>query len=169
MFNAKAFDRVLSKIIKSDQGLKKVILVDRTGLTIAHLSKFSSYPVDVDGIGAIASAVFCASEEQGKNLEIGNLGIVTSEFGTGKIFAAQCGRGVLCVISDPEVNLGMVRLVMKKASEDLTSMLEEFLAAEPAALAAAETGSDAIPALAEGRPSLEKDELEAALRELEKF
>lgn len=168
MLNAKAFDRVLSKIIKSDQGLKKVILVDRTGLTIAHLSKFSSYPVDVDGIGAIASAVFCASEEQGNNLEIGGLNIVTSEFGTGKIFAAQCGRGVLCVISDPEVNLGMVRLVMKKASEELTSMLDEFLAGEPA-VGVAEVTAGAVPALAEGRPSLEKDELEAALRELEKF
>jgi len=52
-----------SNIIKSDSGIKKVILVDRTGLTIASISKFSYFPADVDGIGAIASAVFCASEE----------------------------------------------------------------------------------------------------------
>ena len=73
--STKSFNNILSKIIKSESGIKKVILVDRTGLTIAHVSKFSYYPVDVDGIGAIASAVFCASEEQGKNLELGNLRI----------------------------------------------------------------------------------------------
>jgi hypothetical protein len=55
---------------------------------------------------------------------------------------------------------------MKKASEELTTMLEEFLAGEPA-VGVAEVTAGAVPALAEGRPSLEKDELEAALRELE--
>ena len=60
--DTKSFDNILSKIIKSESGIKKVILVDRTGLTIASVSKFSYFPADVDGIGAIASAVFCASE-----------------------------------------------------------------------------------------------------------
>lgn len=99
--DVKAFDKILSNVIRSEPGIKKVILVDKTGLTIAHVSKFSYQPVDVDGIGAIASAVFCASEEQGKSLEIGDLKIVTSEFESGKIFAASCGKGVLCVITDP--------------------------------------------------------------------
>ena len=58
MINVKAFDNVLSKIIKAEAGIRKVILVDRTGLTIAHVSKFSYFPIDVDGVGAIASAVF---------------------------------------------------------------------------------------------------------------
>ena len=83
-----------------ENNLDQVILVDKTGLTIAHVSKFSYIPLDVDGIGAIASAVFCASEEQGNNLELGGLQIVTSEFDGGKIFAASCGKGVLCLISD---------------------------------------------------------------------
>ncbi|MFX1251549.1 MAG: roadblock/LC7 domain-containing protein [Promethearchaeota archaeon] len=159
MLGIKKFDGVLSKIIKSETGIKKVILVDRTGLTIAHVSKFSYYPVDVDGIGAIASAVFCASEEQGKNLDIGDLQIVTSEFGNGKIFASSCGRGVLCVITDPDASIGMVRLVMKKASDDLSKMLDEFLSERPDVSVPAEDKAT----------SIEKDELEAALRELEKF
>ena len=99
--STKSFNKILSKIIKSESGIKKVLLVDRTGLTIAHVSKFSYYPVDVDGIGAIASAVFCASEEQGRNLELGELSIVTSEFNSGKIFAASCGKGVLCLMALP--------------------------------------------------------------------
>ena len=89
MIDPRRFDTVLSKIIKSEPGIKKVILVDRTGLTIAHVSKFSYVSVDVDGIGAIASAVFMASAEQGLNLTIGGLDIVTSEFDTGKILKIE--------------------------------------------------------------------------------
>jgi predicted regulator of Ras-like GTPase activity (Roadblock/LC7/MglB family) len=131
MSDPKAFDKILTDIIRQDKHIKKVILVDKTGLTIANVSKLSYYPVDVDSIGAIASAVFCASEEQGKNLQIGELEIVTSEFSEGKIFASACGKGVLCVVSDPEVNIGMVRLVMKKQGVQLADELEKFLAVEP--------------------------------------
>ena len=125
--STKNVNAILSKIIKAEPGIKKVILVDRTGLTIAHVSKFSYYPIDIDGIGAIASAVFCASEEQGRNLELGELSIVTSEFESGKIFAASTGKGVLCLISDPDVNIGLIRLVMKKSGEELKGILDEFL------------------------------------------
>ncbi|MHA2218533.1 MAG: roadblock/LC7 domain-containing protein [Candidatus Hodarchaeales archaeon] len=158
------FDSVLSKIIKSEPGIRKIILVDRTGLTIAHVSKFSYVSVDVDGIGAIASAVFMASAEQGSNLTIGGLDIVTSEFDTGKIFASSCGRGILTIISDAEVNIGMIRLLMRKANEELSTILDDFLTGQP---------SRALPgmpsATPEVRTGLEKDELEAALAELEKF
>ncbi|MHA2038144.1 MAG: roadblock/LC7 domain-containing protein [Promethearchaeota archaeon] len=130
--DTKSFDNILSKIIKSESGIKKVILVDRTGLTIASVSKFSYFPADVDGIGAIASAVFCASEEQGKNLELGNLEIVTSEFGGGKIFASSCGpKGVLTLISDPDINIGLIRLILKRSGDELKEILDEFLAEAP--------------------------------------
>lgn len=130
--DTKSFDNILSKIIKSESGIKKVILVDRTGLTIASVSKFSYFPADVDGIGAIASAVFCASEEQGKNLELGNLEIVTSEFIGGKIFASSCGpKGVLTLISDPDINIGLIRLILKRSGDELKEILDEFLAESP--------------------------------------
>ncbi len=153
MTDVKAFDRVLSNVMKSEPGIKKVILVDKTGLTIAHVTKFTYQPVDVDGIGAIASAVFCASEEQGKSLEIGDLKIVTSEFENGKIFAASCGKGVLCVITDAEINIGMIRLVIKKSSDELQKVLDEFLESRTQVPAARKS---------------EEEELKAALSELEK-
>ncbi len=124
-----------SNIIKSDSGIKKVILVDRTGLTIASISKFSYFPADVDSIGAIASAVFCASEEQGKNLELGDLEIVTSEFSGGKIFASSCGpTGVLILISDPDINIGSIRLILKRSVDELKGILDEFLSGIPETL-----------------------------------
>jgi predicted regulator of Ras-like GTPase activity (Roadblock/LC7/MglB family) len=153
MTDVKAFDRVLGNVMKSEPGIKKVILVDKTGLTIAHVSKFTYQPVDVDGIGAIASAVFCASEEQGKSLEIGDLKIVTSEFDNGKIFAASCGKGVICVITDGEINIGMIRLVLKKSADELQKILDEFLESRAQVPAARKS---------------EEEELKAALSELEK-
>jgi hypothetical protein len=153
MTDVKAFDRVLGNVMKSEPGIKKVILVDKTGLTITHVTKFTYQPVDVDGIGAIASAVFCASEEQGKSLEIGDLKIVTSEFESGKIFAASCGKGVLCVITDAEINIGMIRLVIKKSSDELQKVLDEFLESRAQVPAARKS---------------EEEELKAALSELEK-
>ncbi|MGD2072957.1 MAG: roadblock/LC7 domain-containing protein [Candidatus Thorarchaeota archaeon] len=154
MSDPKAFDKILTDIIRQDKGIKKVILVDKTGLTIANVSKLSYYPVDVDSIGAIASAVFAASEEQGKNLQIGELEIVTSEFSEGKIFASSCGKGVLCVVSEPEVNIGLVRLVMKKQGVQLAEELDKFLAVEPLA-----PGKD---------KELDEEDLKSALAELER-
>ena len=153
MSDPKAFDKILTEIIRQDKGIKKVILVDKTGLTIANVSKLSYYPVDVDSIGAIASAVFCASEEQGKNLQIGELEIVTSEFSEGKIFASACGKGVLCVVSEAEVNIGLIRLVMKKQGVQLADALDQFLAVEP---------------LSPKDTELDEEDLKSALAELER-
>ncbi|NOR39005.1 MAG: hypothetical protein GQ580_05415 [Candidatus Thorarchaeota archaeon] len=154
MSDPKAFDRILTEIIRQDKGIKKVILVDRTGLTIANVSKLSYYPVDVDSIGAIASAVFAASEEQGNNLQIGTLEIVTSEFSEGKIFASACGKGVLCVVSEAEVNIGLIRLVMKKQGAQLAEELDKFLAVEASAPAKDR--------------ELDEEDLKSALAELER-
>ncbi len=150
----KAFDKIMTEIIRNEKGITKVILVDKTGLTIANVSKLSYYPVDVDSIGAIASAVFCASEEQGKNLQIGSLEIVTSEFSQGKIFASACGKGVLCVVSQPEVNIGLIRLLMKKYGVTIAQELDKFLALEPT-----------TPTKDK---ELEEEDLKSALAELER-
>ncbi|MFW9979429.1 MAG: roadblock/LC7 domain-containing protein [Candidatus Thorarchaeota archaeon] len=152
MSEPKVFDKILTEIIRQDRGIKKVILVDKTGLTIANVSKLSAFVVDTDSIGAIASAVFCASEEQGKNLQIGELEIVTSEFSEGKIFASACGKGVLCVVSEAEVNIGMIRLVMKKQGVQLADELDKFLAVEPSP----------------GKDELDEEDLKSALEELER-
>lgn len=177
MFNPKEFETILTKVLKADAGIKKAILVDRTGLTVSHVSRFSYYASDADSIGVIASAVFCASEEQGTSLNIGGLDIVTSEFSTGKIFAVSTGRGVLCVITDPSINLGIIRLVMKRASTDLAEKLNKFLATQGPILSVAPDVTNAsargsnvpVAAASPTMAPMNKDELEAALRELEKF
>jgi predicted regulator of Ras-like GTPase activity (Roadblock/LC7/MglB family) len=116
----RSFAEILSKIIRSDSGIKKVIVVDRTGLIIASVSKFSYFPTGVDEIGAAVSAVVCASEEQGKNLELGDLKIITSEFSNGKIFATKFGRKlIIFLISGSAINIGLIRLILKRSGDIL--------------------------------------------------
>ena len=96
------------------------------------MSKFSYFPADIDGIGSIASAIFCASEKQGEYLELGDLELVTSEFSGGKIFVTSCGpKGVLSLISDPDINIGLIRLILKRSGEELKKILDDFLSDIP--------------------------------------
>ncbi len=61
--------------------------------------------------------------------------IVTSEFGGGKIFASSCGlKGVLTLISDPEINIGLIRLILKRSGDELKEILDEFLSEVPETL-----------------------------------
>ena len=38
---------------------------------------------------------------------------------------------MLCLISDVDVNLGLIRLVLKRSGEELRSILDEFLSEMP--------------------------------------
>jgi len=139
VIDTKSFDNILSKIIKSERGIKKVILADRTGLTIASVSKFSYFPSDLDCIGAIASAVFLACEEQGKNLDLGDLEIVTSEFSGGKIFTSSFGpMGIFALISDSDINIGLIRLILKNLeSRFLSDIQDRFDPGDPGSVSGA--------------------------------
>ena len=58
--------------------------------------------------------------------------IVTSEFLGGKIFASSCGpKGVLTLISDPDINIGLIRLILKRSGDELKEILSEFLEESP--------------------------------------
>ena len=61
--------------------------------------------------------------------------IVTSEFTGGKIFASSCGpKGVLTLISDPDINIGLIRLILKRSGDELKEILDEFLSDIPETL-----------------------------------
>ena len=57
---------------------------------------------------------------------------MTSEFSGGKIFASSCGpKGVLTLISDPDINIGLIRLILKRSGDELKEILDEFLSDIP--------------------------------------
>ncbi|MHA1911184.1 MAG: roadblock/LC7 domain-containing protein [Candidatus Kariarchaeaceae archaeon] len=182
MINKSSINKILHEVITSATGINQVVLADKTGLTLAHTSLISFDNLDLDGIGAIASAVYLASETQGVNVGLGDMELIQSEFNIGKILVSSCGSAVLCVITDRSVSLGMIRMILKQASSKLKAVLDErissFETVEEAPIML-ETMASSVEAFGESmEPVPEKTEnkseaiiadLELALRELEEF
>ena len=121
-------DKVLAichNILVTNPGVSRVILADKTGLTLANLSRFDFEFKDVEALGAISSAVYLASEQQGSNVGLVEMTMLVAEFKGGKIMVASCGSAVLCVITDNDVTLGMARIAINQAAKKIETILNE--------------------------------------------
>jgi len=174
LYGADQINTILHEIITSDANINHVILADKTGLTLAYSSRFAFDEFETEALGAIASAVYLASEQQGTNVGLAELDIIISEFSDGLILVASCGSTVLCLITDTGVALGMVRRTMKIAAEKIRNILD--VEAKPVTTPEAEpvvTAAAAAPQPVVAEEKKVQDEfisdLELALRELEQF
>ncbi|MGB5912257.1 MAG: hypothetical protein WBH31_13770 [Promethearchaeia archaeon] len=125
--------KIIHDIINSTPGLKNVILIDDTGLTIMSEAKFTFLNEDdisVEKIGAIGGAVFTAGEEQGHILGYGEIDLQFTEYYKGMIFSVKVGKGILCIAADKNVQIGFVRAIMKKYAPKLTTILNHYLQAD---------------------------------------
>ncbi|MBD3195242.1 MAG: hypothetical protein GF317_09315 [Candidatus Lokiarchaeota archaeon] len=121
--------KILISIINSTAGLKHAIVIDETGITIMSQSKFqfSNNNISVEKIGAIGGAVFMAGEEQGQILGYGGIGLQITEYHSGMIFSMKIGKGVLCLASEKNVQIGFIRAIMKKWAPKLEKILNRYL------------------------------------------
>ena len=122
--------KILTAIINSTPGLKYALLTDDTGITILSQSKFSfsgAQDISVEKIGAIGGAVFTAGEEQGQILGYGNIKTQITEYDNGLIFSVKTGKGVLCLATDLNVQIGFVRALIKKWAPKIATVLERYL------------------------------------------
>ena len=121
--------RILSRIITSTAGLKHAIIIDDTGITIISQSKFTSADDDisVEKIGAISGAVFVAGEEQGQVLGYGSIDLQITEYEKGMIFSVKVGKGVLCLATDTNVQMGYIKAILKKWASKLALILSRYL------------------------------------------
>ena len=127
--------KILTTIINSAAGLKYALLTDDTGITIISQAKFKfsdHQGISVEKIGAIGGAVFVAGEEQGHILGYGSINLQITEYLEGMIFSMKVGKGVLCVVSDNNAQIGFIRANMKKWGPMLTSILDRYLKADQA-------------------------------------
>jgi len=125
--------KLLKEIINSTPGLKYAIIIDDTGITIMSESKFilkNEDDLSVEKIGAIGGAVFTAGEEQGYILGYGNIHLQITEYFKGMIFSLKVGKGVLCIATDKNIQIGLVRALMKKYSQKISSVLDSYLQEE---------------------------------------
>ncbi len=121
--------KILRAIINSTAGLKYALIIDDTGITIMNQAKFvsSDNEISVEKIGAIAGAVFTAGEEQGQILGYGGISIQITEYGSGLIFSAKAGKGVLCIATDLNVQIGFIRAVLKNWAPKVSKILDRYL------------------------------------------
>ncbi|MBN2152679.1 MAG: roadblock/LC7 domain-containing protein [Candidatus Lokiarchaeota archaeon] len=120
--------QILEQIGQTVAGITHVVLMDRTGLMIANFSKYAFKQLDLDAVGAIMGAVFQAGEEEGNALDFSGLEIQINEFKTGFRFAVACeDAGVLGVISDKDVQIGLIRASMKKFAPLLGKAMKKML------------------------------------------
>jgi predicted regulator of Ras-like GTPase activity (Roadblock/LC7/MglB family) len=124
---------LLKEIINSTPGLKYAIIIDDTGITIMSESKFilkNEDDLSVEKIGAIGGAVFTAGEEQGYILGYGNIHLQITEYFKGMIFSLKVGKGVLCIATDKNIQIGLVRALMKRYSTKISTVLDRYLQEE---------------------------------------
>jgi len=127
--------KLLKEIINSTPGLKYAIIIDDTGITIMSESKFIlktsiEDDISVEKIGAIGGAVFTAGEEQGYILGYGNIHLQITEYFKGMIFSLKVGKGILCIATDKNIQIGLVRAIMKKYSQKISAVLDRYLQEE---------------------------------------
>lgn len=122
--------KILTTIINSTPGLKHVLITDDTGITILSQSKFKFADpngISVEKIGAIGGAVFVAGEEQGQILGYGGIDLQITEYYEGMIFSMKVGKGVLCVCSDKNAQIGFIRVIMKRWAPKISKILNQYL------------------------------------------
>lgn len=122
--------KILTNIISSTAGLKHAIIIDDTGLTILSQSKYSfsgEDDISVEKIGAIGGAVFSAGEEQGLILGYGEIQLQITEYTKGMIFSIKTGKGILCLATDFNVQIGFIRALIKKWAPRIARLLERYL------------------------------------------
>ena len=125
-----ALREILKSIINSTPGLKNVILIDDTGITIMSESKFrfsNQQEISVEKIGAIGGAVFTAGEEQGHILGYGSTELQITEYDKGFIFSGKAGKGIICIVTDKNVQIGYMRAIIKRFAPKISQILKRYL------------------------------------------
>ncbi len=103
------------------QGVKAVCLVSRDGFVIESLSRGE---LDSEMIGAITSSGLGATESMGGQLSMGRLALYMAEYENGPVMLSPVSDDAfLVVVASKDVNLGMVRMKMKKYTNELAMAL----------------------------------------------
>ena len=106
---------ILEELNKT-QGITGSMVVGQDGIVIA--ADLHSGIQD-ETIGAMASAIATSVHKSLEKIKLTPFRQVTVEAGQGKLFLTDVGIGTLVVTTEPQVNLGLVRLEIKNASNRL--------------------------------------------------
>jgi hypothetical protein len=108
-------------------GVTGIILISPEGLAMA-----SELPeaVDPDLFSATAVTVYASCEKTITGIDFGKPSMISIEADEGKIFLVNCGEGILGVLTDNKVNLGLLRIMLSRTSKKVMDMLSGVLGGE---------------------------------------
>jgi predicted regulator of Ras-like GTPase activity (Roadblock/LC7/MglB family) len=115
--------KVLKKILSVSPGIRYVLIMDASGITLASVCKFQT-DVNLERFGAISGTIYHTIEEQGFLIGYGKILSQITEHEQGFIFSQGLGDSYLIVATDLMVNMGIVRGLMNKYS----SLLKKIMA-----------------------------------------
>lgn len=107
--------QVLSELNKTP-GITGSMLVGKDGIVIAADLEES---LEGDTVGALAASITANIQKSLDRLNNSSLSQVTIEAEEAKMFFTDCPLGVLVVIAQKDVNIGLIRLEIKNALSQL--------------------------------------------------
>jgi len=101
-------------------GVNGSLVVGKDGLIIE-----SEVPGDIDSelVAAMSSAVFGTAERSAEEMKHEPLQQVMIEGQLGKTLMIDAGEGILVVITDIDINLGLIRIEMRRSAERVIDLL----------------------------------------------
>jgi len=72
-----------------------------------------------EALGALAASIMATARKSMERLKKNPLRQVTVEAGGAKIFLSEVGIGLLVVLTEPSVNIGLVRLEIRNAASQI--------------------------------------------------
>ncbi len=117
------FENVIADLLRVE-GVKGVAIVSKDGLLIE--GQASDRTIDVEQVAAMVATIY------GTSLNVSNevfheeaIDMVTLEAPKGKIITVEAGaNAVLSVLTDTKVNLGLVRIYLKRNAQKVSSLLQ---------------------------------------------
>ena len=97
-------------------GINGSMIVGQDGIVIA--ADLNTQLQD-EAVGALAASIVSTVKKSMERLSDADLKQITVEASKGKLFLTDVGIGILAVTTDPQVNVGMVRLEIKNAAEKI--------------------------------------------------
>ncbi|MDQ7842960.1 MAG: roadblock/LC7 domain-containing protein [Armatimonadota bacterium] len=111
---------ILEGLLRID-GVTAALVVGRDGFVIEAVS---SDAIETDSVGAIAASSLATSEAMGGELHLGPLGSILIEFEQGPVAVSPAGpEAVLAVVGNQHVNLGRLRIEMRKIRTAVANQL----------------------------------------------
>ena len=123
LFGGSVMVDMIERILKDlgrINGVNGSLVVGKDGLIIE-----SEVPGDIDSelVAAMASAVFGTAERSAEEMKHEPLQQVMIEGEKGKTLMIDAGEGILVVITDISINLGLIRIEMRRSAERVVDML----------------------------------------------